>query len=282
MLSVDPSIPKPFLKWAGGKGQLLGELCPRAGRSQFSGRYHEPFIGGGALFFGMYRNGEFEQREALLSDSNPNLVATYLGVRDDVEGVIALLREHKAAHGEEHYYAVRAEAPEDPAAAAARVIYLNRTCFNGLYRENSKGQFNVPMGRYKDPRICDAENLRAVAKALAKAKLEQRHFETVLECAEPGDFVYFDPPYHPLSETSSFTSYAKEGFGEADQRQLAGVFRELDRRGVFVMLSNSMTPFVRELYEGFPCAEVYASRAVNSKAGGRGKIAEALITNFTE
>ena len=274
------NTPRPFVKCAGGKRQLIGELFPRVLASQYGGRYHEPFLGGAALFFELYRAGVLSRKKAYLSDNNPNLIMTYRGVQRDVEGIIALLEKHKAAHGKEHYYAVRAEVPGDPVAAAARIIYLNRTCFNGLYRENSKGEFNVPMGRYEKPLICDAANLRAVSAALASAKLEQRDFARVLERAEPGDFVYFDPPYVPVSATSSFTAYDKHGFGVEDQRRLAEVFRELDARGVFVMLSNSMTPFVRELYQGFDIAEVYAARAVNSKADRRGKIAEALVTNF--
>ena len=167
-----------------------------------------------------------------------------------------------------------------PMARAARIIYLNRTCYNGLFRENSKGEFNVPIGDYRNPPICDEKNLRAVAEALRKAKLEARPFECVLDRAEADDLVYFDPPYHPVSKTASFTAYAKDGFGEAEQHRLADVFAELDKRGVKVILSNSYTPFVLNLYKGFRIGKVFATRAVNSRADLRGKVSEALARNF--
>lgn len=274
------ALPRPFLKWAGGKGQLLGELAPLVGEARPFGQYHEPFVGGGALFFEVFRQGLVPEAAALLSDKNDRLMDAYRGVKRDVERVIKLLQTHKEQHSKQHYYAVRAQTPEDSFERAARIIYLNRTCYNGLFRENSQGEFNVPMGRYRNPAICDAENLRAAAHALEKARLETRSFETVLERARPGDFVYFDPPYHPLSRTASFTAYDKSGFGEDDQRRLADVFRELDRRGVKTLLSNSYTDFIRNLYAGFKVEKVYAARPVNSRADRRGKIAEALIRNF--
>lgn len=274
------AVPRPFLKWAGGKGQLLAELTNRVEMAGPFARYIEPFVGGGALFFELFRSGKLEGREAILSDNNPGLVEAYLGVRDHVARLIPLLKAHKALHGKEHYYAVRAGLPEDPVERAARTIYLNKTCFNGLYRENSKGQFNVPMGDYMNPIICDEENLRAVSKALQGVRVEQRPFSRVLDYAQPGDFAYFDPPYHPVSKTSSFTAYDKGGFGEAEQRQLAGVFTELTRRGVKALLSNSMTDFVRELYHEFTIEQVLATRAVNSKADRRGAIPEALVRNY--
>ena len=269
----------PFLKWAGGKGQLLEGLLERVAAAGEFGRYHEPFVGGGALFFGLLESKRL-RRNAYLSDSNQNLVNAYVGVQRNVEGVIELLRRHKARHSEEYFYEVRSSVPETIEARAARIIYLNRTCYNGLYRENSRGEFNVPFGRYKNPTICDEENLRACAKALKRAKVEQRPFETVLESAQPGDFVYFDPPYVPVSATSSFTSYDKEGFGEDAQRRLAEVFAELAQRGVKALLSNSDTPLVRELYSDFKIEVVYATRLVNSRADRRGKVAEVLLRNF--
>jgi DNA adenine methylase len=273
-------IPRPFLKWAGGKGQLLEELTARVILSGFTGRYHEPFIGGGALFFNLYRQGLLGKKMAYLSDNNASLIAAYLGVRGPVDDLIGLLAAHKAAHGKEYYYQVRATAPETLAAQAARIIYLNKTCFNGLFRENSRGQFNVPMGSYSDPPILDEANLRAASKALQRARIEQRPFRKVLDHAKPGDFVYFDPPYHPVSQTASFTAYDKGGFGEADQRELAGVFAGLAQRGVFVLLSNSWTPLVLDLYAGFTIEQVFANRAVNSRADRRGKVPEALVRSF--
>jgi DNA adenine methylase len=271
--------PRPFLKWAGGKGQLLNDLIGRIHQARPFGRYHEPFVGGGALFFELMRTRKIEG-SAYLSDSNPHLIAAYIGVRDHVEEVVALLEKHAGRHCRDHYYSVRAQAPLDRPAQAARIIYLNRTCYNGLYRENSKGLFNVPIGRYVNPMICDSENLRAASTALQAARLDVRAFESVLDVAESGDLVYFDPPYHPISKTSSFTGYHKNGFGEQDQRKLAAVFAALDRKSVKVLLSNSKTDFVEKLYAGFRIEEVYATRSVNSRADRRGKISEALVRNF--
>lgn len=275
-----PAPPRPFLKWAGGKGQLIYELMARVDRAGQFGRYHEPFIGGGALFFYLYRLNRLGRKRAYLSDSNERLIEAYTGVRDHVEEVIGLLCGHAAVHGRDYYYEIRARVPETAPARAARILYLNRTCFNGLYRENSRGEFNVPIGSYVNPVICDAENLRAASEALKKAHIEACPFEAVLKRAQPGDFVYFDPPYHPISKTSSFTTYAKDDFGEDDQRRLADVFANLAENGVKVLLSNSMTPLVQGLYERFNIDEVFATRAVNSRADRRGKIAEALVRNF--
>jgi DNA adenine methylase len=220
------------------------------------------------------------RKKAFLADNNPRLIEVYLGVREEVEAVIQRLVEHSEKHGKDYYYAVRAEVPDTLPERAARIIYLNRTCFNGLYRENSRGEFNVPFGDYKNPRICDAENLRAAAKALKKARIAAAPFESVLDSAKPGDFVYFDPPYHPVSPTASFTAYAQGGFGEADQRRLAGVFAELTLRGVKALLSNSWTPLILDLYHDFTIEQVHATRRVNSDAGGRGLTPEALIRNY--
>lgn len=271
---------RPFLKWVGGKGQLLPELAKRVALARPYNRYHEPFFGGGALFFWLKANRALGKGQAHLTDNNPNLLEAYIGVRDHVEEVIRLLEAHKLAHCEAHYYAVRANVPFLLPDRAARIIYLNRTCFNGLYRENSRGEFNVPMGRYKNPLICDADNLRAVSAALKRAKLAQRPFREVLHHAVAGDFVYFDPPYWPLSDTSSFTAYAKDNFGRADQEELADVYRQLAERGVRVLLSNSDTPLIHELYAGFTIETVQATRNVNSKADARGKISELLVRNF--
>jgi DNA adenine methylase len=284
MRANNTTMPRPFLKWAGGKGQLLDELRQRYENAAHTGRYHEPFVGGGAFFFDLCRRNLLGRRKALLSDTNERLIETYQAIRDDAESVIALLKKHKEEHSRnarEYYYRVRAHVPGDPAARAARIIYLNRTCFNGLYRENSRGEFNVPIGKYSNPRICGEDNLRAVADALnRKTKIEQRSFQTVVGRAQAGDFVYFDPPYHPLSETASFTSYARNGFTESDQRQLAAVYAELDAKGVRVLLSNSDTPLIEELYREFTIEKVYATRKINSRASSRGAIHEILVRNF--
>ena len=278
--SVTDCAPRPFMKWAGGKGQLLSILIHHYQQARPVGRYHEPFLGGGALFFHLFGHHALERKTPFLSDANARLMEAYECVARDVETVIELLRQHATYHSEAHFYGVRGVVPEQPVLRAARLIYLNRTCFNGLYRENSRGEFNVPMGRYKNPNICDAENLRAVSQALGRASLACRGYEESAKAVAEGDFVYLDPPYHPLSSTSSFTSYNAADFGEADQRRLAEVYRELHERGAKLLLSNSDTPLVRDLYRDFKVEEVQASRNLNSKAAGRGKITELLIRNY--
>jgi DNA adenine methylase len=267
---------RPVLKWAGGKTKLLPELINRI-PANFE-RYHEPFVGGGALFFELIAQGKLTT--AFLSDVNQSLVDVYVALRDYVDEVIKTLKQHR--HDEDSYYAIRALKPDQLSLPerAARIIYLNKTCYNGLYRENRAGEFNVPFGRYKNPTICDEPNLRAVSRVLQSVDIARHHFSTVLETAHPGDFVYFDPPYHPISTTANFTSYNRNGFGEEDQIQLRDVFSELLQRGVKAMLSNSDTPFIRELYAGYTISRVYAPRAVNSKGTSRGKVAEVLVCNY--
>jgi DNA adenine methylase len=207
-------------------------------------------------------------------------------VRDDVESLIALLAKHQRRHSEEHYYAVRDRDPRrlEPAESAARLIYLNRTCFNGLYRVNRHGRFNVPMGSYDNPKILDAANLRAASAALRGVRLKVADFRDMLAVARKGDFIYFDPPYQPLSPTSSFTSYAvrdgRAGFDEDDQRELAEAYARLARRGCRVMLSNSDTPLVRRLYRRFRICGLDARRNINSKSDRRGAIREVVVLNY--
>jgi DNA adenine methylase len=273
-----PNVARPVLKWAGGKSQLLPELTQRI-PSEFSA-YHEPFAGGAALFFELANQGRLS--DSYLSDINFALIDVYVALRDCVDDVIAILKKH--VHSEDHYYSVRATKPEALSLPerAARIIYLNKTCYNGLYRENRSGQINVPFGRYKNPTICDEPNLRAAAKAFQGCHLDSRHFSTVLTTARAGDFVYFDPPYHPISTTSNFTSYAKSGFDLEDQTDLRDVFSELTRRGIKAMLSNSNTPRVQELYAEYRVELVLASRMINSKATSRGKILEVIVTNYDQ
>ena len=271
--------PLPFLKWVGGKRRLLPELCARVDAAGAFSRYHEPFAGGAALFFELAGTRQIKSR-AFLSDNNPRLIEIYCGVKDDLEAVIAALKGHERRHCKDYYYEVRSMRPRSASRRAARLIYLNRTCYNGVFRENSRGEFNTPVGRYKNPKICDEDGLLRASRALRKARVDARHFETVLQASKPGDLVYFDPPYHPISKTASFTSYNRNGFGEDSQRQLAAVFRELSERGVKAMLSNSMTPLVMELYRDFAIDEVKVGRSVNSRADRRGKISEALVRNF--
>lgn len=279
MASFRGPPPRPFLKWVGGKRQLLPELLKAVEAAGAFRRYHEPFLGGGALFFALARTGRIRARSTL-RDVNQNLIAAYLGVRDDVEALIRALKVHKRRHSEAYFYEVRARAPRSLVQRAARIIYLNKTCYNGLYRENSKGQFNAPFGRYKNPAICDEENLRAVAATLEDIDIAARDFSCILSVAKRGDLVYFDPPYNPVSKTADFTAYSRDGFGADAQRKLAEVFASLAARGVKVILSNSMTAFTKTLYQPFDCYEVLANRLVNSRADRRGKVAEALITSF--
>ncbi|MEM6533656.1 MAG: DNA adenine methylase [Myxococcota bacterium] len=268
---VAPRRPKPFLKWAGGKGKLLPEITKRFPKAYR--RYHEPFVGGAAVFFGLGPD------TASLSDINDELVNAYRAIRDDVDSVIEELRAHEAT--EEHFYAVRGQEREGmaPAESTARTIFLNRTCFNGLYRVNRKGQFNVPFGRYANPKICDADNLRAVSAALQGVEIEHRSAFEIVKRAHKGDLVYFDPPYDPVSKTASFTSYTRHGFGDSEQEKLAQVCRDLDRKGVHFVLSNSDTEFIRSLYQGFRIEQVYVRRPINSRADRRGPVAEVLVSN---
>lgn len=282
-----PSSPaQPFLKWAGGKSQLLAQyagLLPR----EPSGRYFEPFVGSGAVFFWVQAQGLF--RGYHLADLNADLIACYEAVRSHVDALIARLVEHRDRHAADfpaYYYAVRA-LDRDPAwgtaplvERAARLIYLNKTCYNGLWRVNSRGHFNVPVGRYANPPILDEARLRAASAALHGVTLAVEDFEAVVHRAAPGDFVYFDPPYMPLSRTANFTSYGPHNFGADEQRALARVFAALDRQGVRVMLSNSDAPEVRALYRGFRVQTVSARRAINSAIGKRGPISEVVITNY--
>jgi DNA adenine methylase len=269
---------KPFLKWVGGKRQLLWAIGARV-PSSYSGRYFEPFLGGGALFFHLMNTPGRAPKSAVLADTNGRLIRAYRGVRDDVERVLRSLKNRR--NKKEDYYRTRSldiDASESDAEVAAWLIYLNKTGYNGLYRVNSKNRFNVPFGRYEKPGFYDPETLRRCAEALAAADIRLEDFEKATAKAKKGDLVYFDPPYVPLSATSSFASYTKGGFGLDEQRRLRDLARSLKRRGVHVLLSNSSAPEVFELYkDGFSITRVQATRVVNSKASGRGAVTEVLI-----
>lgn len=265
--------PRPFLKWAGGKGQLIQQYTRYFPKKYQT--YYEPFLGGGAVFFFL------APPAAVLTDINPELINAYRCVRDNVEKLIERLEEHQRKHEKDYYYEVRQAKGLNNIEKAARLIYLNKTCFNGLYRENSKGEFNVPIGKYKNPKICNPELLRSVSSALQNAQLSVRPFENILDYASSADdFVYFDPPYHPLSPTSNFTAYSRASFSQDDQIRLKGVFAELAEQGVKVMLSNSDCKFVRELFSDFNIHSISASRLINSNARKRGRISEVLITSY--
>ncbi len=264
--------PRPFLKWVGGKRQILHEL--RKSIPKLNGRYYEPFVGGGALFFDLL------PKKATLSDTNKELIHCYITIRDHVEDLIDNLKQH--VYQKEHYYEVRAWDPDelDHISRASRTLYLNRCGFNGLYRVNSKGKFNVPFGRYKNPTICDEENLIRCAMALKRVTIRCAPFESILKTARAGDLVYFDPPYIPLSDTSYFTAYQKQGFAESDQKRLVEVFDRLSTRGVFTMLSNSDVPWVHEHYQQHEIRIIKAIRLINSNKNRRGPVGEVVITNF--
>ena len=304
--SIELSRARPFLKWAGGKRQMLPHL--RQFVPPTFARYVEPFLGSAALFLDLHARGLINSNPVVLGDTNADLIGTYAAVADQVEPVIRALRKLASGHalgGPEHYYKIRdvrfnparrkrdlmrADGPvEYPAALAAMFVYLNRTGFNGLYRLNTRGDFNVPAGRYANPQVCDADNLRAVAAVLKSPMVELRHgtFEaTVARCAS-GDLVYFDPPYAPLSSTASFTSYTAQGFVDADQRRLQQIVVDLVQRGCYVVVSNSTAPLITALYETDPAAKraglrayrVPARRAINSDPSRRGTIDEYIITN---
>lgn len=269
MLETTVERALPVLKWAGGKGRLLAQYQPYFPTSYK--RYFEPFVGSAAVFF------HLQPDQARLSDTNAELVNVYRVIQNRVEKLLHELAVHSEHNSKEYFYEVRATVPRGDIKKAARTIYLNRTCYNGLYRVNSKGGFNVPYGRYKNPRIVAPERLRAASEALQGVQLDVAPFEDVEKLAKKGDLVYFDPPYQPLSATSSFTAYTRDSFGEVQQRELARVFKKLAKKGVHVMLSNSDAPFIRELYRDCTLIEVRAPRFINSKADRREAIGELLI-----
>jgi len=265
----------PIVKWVGGKSKLLPELTARM--PERFGRYFEPFAGGAALFF------RTAPGRAVLADSNADLINLYTTLSVDVSGVIRRLEQHRMQHDEKHYYAQRArwndrEVSQSNAERAAAFIYLNKTCFNGLWRVNRSGDFNVPIGRYTDPPICVPDALRAAHALLARAELRCCDYREAVADAARGDFLYFDPPYDPLTTTSNFTSYTSHVFGAEQQKELADTARMLVARGCKVMLSNSDTPFMRSIYKGFKIDRVKCPRAINSNAAKRGDVDELIIT----
>jgi DNA adenine methylase len=248
--------------------------------------YVEPFVGGGAVFFHLYQQGQLHGKPVVLMDRLDELINAYRVIQGHVEDLIEELQRHEPHKLDaDYFYEVRKwdRAPDwsrrSKVEQAARFIFLNHTCYNGLYRVNRRGLFNVPFGRYRNPTICDADNLRAVSRALQGVTLLSGDFERCLDFAESGDLIYLDPPYHPLSDTAHFTSYTSDDFGIEDQRRLADLFRELDHRGCSVMLSNSYTGLIRELYDGYEQVQVRAVRAISSKGNKRGAIPELLVVN---
>jgi DNA adenine methylase len=302
-VAIDPALPvRPFLKWAGGKRQLLRELR-RFVPPSFAA-YHEPFLGSGALFFDLWRHGMLQGAACHLGDANPDLLGVYRALAENVDGVLDQLRQLAAAHqgaGAAAYYRVRDDrfnperrlrlgsaSPSYPVHLAAMFIYLNRTGYNGLFRLNARGDFNVPVGRYASPRICDEATLRGAAAVLASPSVNLHHgsFTEVGKAAGPRDLVYFDPPYAPLSATSRFTAYTPASFSDEDQRELQQLVVTLAERRCTVIVSNSTASVVTDLYEarearraGLRTYRIPARRAINSKGSKRGTVEEYIISN---
>jgi len=304
LLQKTETTAKPFLKWAGGKGQLIEQLSQNLPKEiTLSGKiekYFEPFVGGGAMFFWLAQT--YEIKHAYLYDINPEIIMAYSTVKSKINALVkeltALEKEYFAAklsQREKIYYEKREEynayiskqVPNNAIHRSALLIFLNKTCFNGLFRVNSRGLFNVPFGRYDRPTICDKINLLAIHRVLKNTQIEKADFEACLKEVDDQSFVYFDPPYRPLSKTANFTSYIKGGFGDEEQRRLKTVFDRLSERGAKVMLSNSdpqnvdqTDRFFDDLYKGFNIQRLFASRMINSNAAKRGLIKELLITNY--
>ncbi|MDD5399697.1 MAG: DNA adenine methylase [Sulfurimonas sp.] len=275
---------QPFVKWVGGKRGLLSQILPLIPK-EFN-NYFEPFVGGGALFFELYSLGILKDKKVYLFDINSELINAYNVVKNSPSELIKNLREFREKHSKEFYYEIRAWDREESflgkgdVLRATRFIYLNKTCFNGLYRVNSKGYHNVPIGHYKNPNICDELVIYNASEALQKATILNSSYKEVMQHASKNDFVYFDPPYYPLTPTSSFTSYSEFNFLDKEQIELFEVFKKLDKKDVFVVHSNSDTEFIKSLYGEFHIEEIQANRFINSKSSGRGKISEVLIKNI--
>jgi len=264
---------EPFIKWVGGKRNLLDRIENNLPSTYEN--YFEPFVGGGALFFAL----SDKIKHATISDSNIELMIAYKAIQKQPRELIELLKEHKKRHSEKYYYEMRDQILNEPLQLAARFIYLNKTCYNGLYRVNNKGFFNVPIGSYENPTIFTEENIMACSKALENTHIRSRDFEDI--CPEKDDFVYLDPPYHPTSELS-FTKYTKQDFSEKDHIRLRDFIVRLTKKNVKVMLSNSKTKFIEKLYSAkcFTKIPVHASRVVNCKPDQRNGVEELLITNY--
>jgi DNA adenine methylase len=305
--SVKESPGKPFLKWAGGKGQLLDAFQKFYPKELSEGKietFCEPFVGGGAVFFDIVQ--KYPIKSALLFDNNEDLILTYQVVQKEVQNLVEQLnllqRQYLELNEEKRtafYYNVREQFNAQKKSLnyykfskkwierAAQIIFLNRTCFNGLFRFNSSGEFNVPQGRYKNPKILDAENLRKVSQLLSVAEILKADFKEIQKRVNENTFVYYDPPYRPLNQTSSFTAYGKDAFGDTEQIALATLFSELNQKGVKQMLSNSDPKnhnpedhFFDELYKDFHIFRVPARRAINSAGDKRQAINEIVVTNY--
>jgi len=275
---------QPFIKWVGGKRGLLEQILPLFPK-KFN-NYYEPFVGGGAVFFELFSKGLLKNKKIILSDINSELVNSYNIVKNNPFELIAKLEKYKEQHSKEFYYQIRElDRKEDyknlsNLERATRFIYLNKTCFNGLYRVNKKGYFNTPIGSYKNPNIVDHNVILSASEALQNVIIKHQSFKEILKETKKDDFVYFDPPYYPLNETSNFTSYNSNCFLEDEQFELFEVFEKLSDKGVKVVQSNSNTKFIKDLYKDYNVKIVHANRFINSKSNGRGKITEVVIRNY--
>lgn len=275
---------QPFLKWAGGKRQLMDKIKENLPNDIKELKYYEPFVGGGAVFL------ELEPKKAVINDFNSELINVYEVIRDNVEELIHELKEYKEKNSQEYFYEVReldrnteVYSNMSNVKKAARIIYLNKTCYNGLFRVNSRGEFNTPYGRYKNPNIVNEAVLKAVSIYLNSSKnikIMSGDYKESLRRISKKSFVYFDPPYWKISDSSSFTGYTMNGFTEENQVELRDVCRMLDKKGVKFMLSNSDTPFIRELYKEFSIISVDATRSINSNSQKRGTVGEVLVKNY--
>ncbi|MHA7646576.1 DNA adenine methylase [Nitrosopumilus sp. S4] len=280
---VSHSIPKPFVKWAGGKRQLIPILNENLPKS--FGTYYEPFLGGGALLFHILteRNGQ----KCSISDLNSDLVLAYTTIRNRIDELISSLKSHERNYQKDsksYFYSVRESSPRSEIEKTARLIFLNRTCFNGLYRVNSKGKFNVPLGKYTNPNIVNEDNLRSVSAILqsSNVSIKCRDFESVLRDAKKGDLVYFDPPYQPVSSTANFTSYTNKDFTSDDLERLADLCMKLDSKGCKVLLSNSDSKEVSDMFKSktWKIQKIQANRSINSNSKKRTGHFELLIKNY--
>lgn len=293
-------VAKPFVKWAGGKAQILNDIraCYPAQLGKKITKYAEPFVGGGAVLFDVL--SRFDLEEIYVSDINGELIKTYISIRDNLEELLTALnileqdylplapdKRKEYYYGKRDRFNVLKKSDENDVELASLFIFLNRTCFNGLYRVNSKGGFNVPMGSYKNPTICDEENLREVSKKLQGVKIVCGDYKESTGFIDSKTFVYFDPPYRPLSETSSFTAYSQDGFGDREQMKLAKYIDDMSAKGAFIVASNSdpkntdkNDDFFDRLYAKHKIRRIDAMRMINSVAEGRGKISELLIANY--
>ena len=276
------TVPKPFVKWAGGKRQLIPVLNKEF--PQKFGTYFEPFLGGGAVLFHLLSQNP--NQKCSVSDLNSDLVLTYITIRDRVEELISSLKKHSKKYSYDknsYYYQIREKEPKEQIEKSSRLIFLNRTCFNGLYRVNSKGKFNVPLGRYSNPNIVNEENLMAVSRILQSQKITItcRDFSSILGDAKKDDFIYFDPPYQPVSQTANFTSYTNRDFNFEDLKRLADLCNDLDSKGCKVILSNSNTSEVKEMFDrNWKIKKIQVNRAINSDSKKRTGHSELVIKNY--